>query len=355
MSTTIEAGLPVEIGLIDKELGKLWEESGDTKTRASLINLAIYTEEADSIADNTTLISEIAGEHACRALLIFANPEAPRPQALAWISAHCHLAGGGVKGAHALHGERQVCSEQITFQLDGEMTTAMPSIVFSHLDSDLPLYFWRQGEFHKVLNEKLWARVDRLIYDSADWSRPVEQFAIVHEIRNFTEGRTTLCDLNWTRLLGTRFALAQLFDHSCVLAHMKEIQSVSIACTKRITGLFLLGWLAAQLGWKHQTLLHKESFLSSEGTTIDFEIQETPGEVISRCAFQSPRASFEITREANSAYYHARVCGDDSCETPMLISAGKSKPADILLMELSRGGKHPLYDKALAVIGPLLG
>ena len=42
----IEPGMPVEIGRIDKELGKLWEETGDTKTRASLINLAIYTENA---------------------------------------------------------------------------------------------------------------------------------------------------------------------------------------------------------------------------------------------------------------------------------------------------------------------
>ena len=345
----------MEIGGIDKELGKLWEDSGDTKTRASLMNLAIYTEEAGSLADNTALIAQIAGEHACRALLIFANPSAPEPQARAWISAHCHLAGGGMKGSLPLQGERQVCSEQITFQLDGEMADAMPSIVFSHLDSDLPLYFWRQGEFHKRLNEKLWPRVDRLIYDSADWRKPVEQFAIVHEIRSFTGGRTTLCDLNWTRLLGTRFALAQLFDHSCVLAHLKDVQSVTIACTQRLTGLLLLGWLAAQLGWKHQSLLHKESFLSPGGTTIDFEIVETPGEVISRCAFQSGKVSFEITREAGSAYYHARVCGDEVCETPMLVSAGKSKPADILLMELSRGGKHPLYDKALAAISPLLG
>ena len=42
----IEAGFPVEIGRIDKELGKLWEEVGDTKTRASLVNLAIFTENA---------------------------------------------------------------------------------------------------------------------------------------------------------------------------------------------------------------------------------------------------------------------------------------------------------------------
>ncbi|MGB7839012.1 MAG: glucose-6-phosphate dehydrogenase assembly protein OpcA, partial [Terrimicrobiaceae bacterium] len=114
----IEPGLPVEIGRIDKELGKLWEETGDTKTRASLINLAIYTESAESVAGNTNLISQIASQHACRALLIFANPGAPREGARAWISAHCHLAGKG---------ERQICSEQITFQLDGEMVAALPN------------------------------------------------------------------------------------------------------------------------------------------------------------------------------------------------------------------------------------
>lgn len=342
---TIEAGLPVEIGRIDKELGKLWEDSGDTKTRASLINLAIFTEDAASVEANTAMISGIADEHACRAILIFANPEAPEPKASAWISAHCHLAGKG---------ERQICSEQITFQLDGEMVAAMPSIVFSHLDSDLPLYFWRQGEFRKPLNEKLWSRVDRLIYDSADWKKPAEQFAIVKEIGTFTETRTILCDLNWTRLLGTRFALAQLFDHSCVLAHLKDIRKISISSSNRLTGLLLLGWLAAQLGWKHQSLLGRESFVSAEGNTIDFEILEASGEAINRCAFSCGKASFEITRERGSAYYHAKVCGDDVGEAPMLVSAGRSKLIDILLMELSRGGKHPLYGKALAAISPLV-
>lgn len=342
---TIEAGLPVEIGRIDKELGKLWEESGDTKTRASLINLAIFTDKVEKVNPNTELIAEIAVEHACRAILIFANPDAPEPAAKAWISAHCHLAGKG---------ERQICSEQITFQLDGDMLTALPSIVFSHLDSDLPLYFWRQGEFRKPLNEKLWSRVDRLIYDSADWTNPVEQFAIVKEIGSFTETRTILCDLNWTRLLGTRFALAQLFDHSCVLSHSKNIRKVCISTSKRLSGLLLLGWLAAQLGWEHQSLLGKETFATQDGHPIEFEITETEGEVISRCAFESDGATFEITREKDSAYYHAKVCGDTSRETPMLVSAGRSKLTDILLMELSRGGKHPLYSKALSAITPLL-
>jgi glucose-6-phosphate dehydrogenase assembly protein OpcA len=342
---TLDAGLPVEIGRIDQELGRLWEESGDTKTRASLINLAIFTEDATSVPANTALISDIAAEHACRAILIFANPDATSSQALAWISAHCHLAGKG---------ERQICSEQITFQLDGDMVAAMPNIVFSHLDSDLPLYFWRQGAFRRPLNERLWSRVDRLIYDSADWQNPAEQFAIVREIGTFTEKRTILCDLHWTRLLGTRFALAQLFDHACVLAHLGEIRQVAITTSSRLTGLLLLGWIAAQMGWRHQALLGRDSFLAPDGGAIEFVLTESPGQTVSRCAFSGDSAAFEITREPGSAYYHARVCGDASNEAPMLVPAGRSKPTDILLMELSRGGKHPLYSKALAAVAALL-
>lgn len=346
MTALKNVGLPVDIGRIDQELGRLWEDSDDSKTRASLMNLAIFTEDADSISLNTTRIAEIAEAHACRAILIFANPDAADSRAMAWIDAHCHLATG--------KGERQICSEQITFQLDGEMAAAMPNIVFSHLDSDLPLYFWRQGNFRRPLNEKLWSRVDRLIYDSLDWTHPGEQFRIVHEIDNFTECHTTLCDLNWTRLLGTRFALAQLFDHSGVLAQIAAIHRVTITSSRHLTGLLLLGWLAAQLGWQHRSLLGKDSFVTKDGAQIDFEILEVPGEAISDCTFSCPEASFGITREDDSSYYSAKLSGHGISAPPMRIPAGKSKLTDILLMELGRGGRHPLYSKALAVIEPLL-
>ncbi len=338
----IEAGFPVEIGRIDKELGKLWDEVGDTKTRASLVNLAIFTENADSVAANTELISKIASQYACRALLIFANPAASQSGAKAWINAHCHLAGKG---------ERQICSEQITFQLDGEMVSALPNIVFSHLDSDLPLYFWWQGELREPLDKKLWGWVDRLIYDSAEWKTPAEQFQLVRKIRTLTEVRTILCDLNWTRLIGSRFALAQLFDHSCALARVGKIQKVSITCANHTAGLLLLGWLAAQLGWKLQPT--EDFFLSGAGRRIDFEIQTTVGPVLTKCAFDCEDATLEIRREPNSDYFQARIGCEGVSDAVMLVPAGRSEPADILVTELSRGGNHPLYRKSLAAIDAL--
>lgn len=345
MSLAVDPGLPVEIGTIGKELGKLWEESGDTKTRASLINLAIYTENPDAVPWNTGLIAEIAGEHACRALLIFADPASGKSDARAWISAHCHMAGKG---------ERQICSEQITFELDGEMVHSLPNIVFSHLDSDLPLYFWWQGEFREPLDQKLWSWIDRLIFDSADWQKPVEQLAIARKIATLNSERTILCDLNWTRLLGTRFALAQLFDHSCANARMREIEKVSITTSRRSTGLLLLGWLATQFGWRFQSLLGKEFFLPQSGGHIDFSVTEKPGADIAEVSFQTADVSFGIRREEYSDYFHGYIDGGGFCNTNMVLSAGKSRIEDILLMELSRGGKHPLYAKALCAIEPLL-
>ena len=347
MNTTeqdpVEAGFPVEIGRIDKELGKLWDEVGDTKTRASLVNLAIFTENASSVAANTELISKIASQYACRALLIFANPAAGQSGAKAWINAHCHLAGKG---------ERQICSEQITFQLDGEMVSALPNIVFSHLDSDLPLYFWWQGELREPLDKKLWGWVDRLIYDSAEWKTPAEQFQLVRKIRMLTEVRTILCDLNWTRLIGSRFALAQLFDHSCALARVEKIQKVSISCADHTAGLLLLGWLATQLGWKLQPT--KDFFLSGADRRIDFEIQTTVGPVLTKCAFDCEDATLEIRREPTSDYFQARIGCEGVSDAVMLAPAGRSEPADILVAELSRGGNHPLYRKSLAAIDALV-
>ena len=63
LQQSISPGLPVEIGKIDRELKKLWAEGGGAKTRASLINLAVYSEAPGSLPENTRIISEITEDH----------------------------------------------------------------------------------------------------------------------------------------------------------------------------------------------------------------------------------------------------------------------------------------------------
>ena len=102
--------MPVEVAQINRSLKLLWEQEGNVSTKASLINFVVYSEAADALSVNTQLMEQITREHACRVILLAANPAASKQRVQAWISAHCHITRAGA---------RQVCSEQIAFLLDG--------------------------------------------------------------------------------------------------------------------------------------------------------------------------------------------------------------------------------------------
>src|SRR5437870_11681922 len=138
ITETYSFGVPVEIGKIDQELKKLWQESQGAVTRASLMNLAVYGEEQGSLDRNTQLMARITEDHACRAIVIEADCNAENDRVDAWISAHCHVSRAGSK---------QVCSEQISFRRNGGCTTQPPSIVLPNPDSDPPLFPWWPHEF----------------------------------------------------------------------------------------------------------------------------------------------------------------------------------------------------------------
>src|SRR3977135_2569170 len=157
---TISLGLPVAIDRIDRELKKIWSEGEGAMTRASLMNLAVYSEAPDSLTRNTQFLARITENHACRAIVIGADPHAKNDRMEAWISAHCHISRTGTK---------RVCSEQISFLPEGATVKSLPSIVFSQLDSDLPLYLWWQSEFAEPMDPQLWSWIDRLIYASQSW------------------------------------------------------------------------------------------------------------------------------------------------------------------------------------------
>src|SRR6266699_1152601 len=94
-------GLQVELGKIDSELKKLWAQTEGAMTRASLVNLAVYSEAPGSLEKNTQLIAKIAENHACRAIVIGADCKTKEDRVEAWISAHCHISRTGSK---------QICS-----------------------------------------------------------------------------------------------------------------------------------------------------------------------------------------------------------------------------------------------------
>ena len=336
-------GIAVEIGKIDRELKKLWAEGAGVKTRASLINLAVYSEEPDSLPRNTQIISEITEDHACRAIVIAANPAAPENRVKAWINVHCHV-------SHA--GSKQVCSEQLSFLLEGPCARLLPNIVFSQLDSDLPLVLWWQGEFSERMDPQLWAWVDRVIYDSQSWKNFRSQIERLETAQAEAKQRIVLRDLNWTRLVQIRMALAQFFDNPATHCHFDEIESVEVdfAPGFRSTAVLLVGWLAGQLEWSDAN--GKDNALKFRGRDrkeISVALKEKAGQPIGRCAVRCGGAEFVVTHAEKADLLEA-VAGERNCRLP----AGRNDVIELVGNEMMRASRHQVYQRAMNCVRDFL-
>lgn len=347
---TIAAGLPVEIGKVGRELKKLWEQGGEKMCRASLMNLAVCSEVPGSLAENTQLIAQITLEHACRAIVIEADPGAGAEKTEAWISAHCHVSRAGNK---------QICSEQLSFSLGGSSARLLPNIIFAHLDTDLPLYLWWQGEFHDPMDAQLWSWVDRLIYDSNTWSDFDAQMRLVEAAQEDAKQRVVLCDLNWTRLVQLRLAVAQFFDSAVAQQqHLTTINRVEVGHAKgyRSTALLLIGWMAAQLGWQLARSVSETAFefAAANGEMVTAATIETVGEAISSCSLFAGDTKFRVVREPGADLLEATVLLGGAEKMQQLLPAGNDELAELMSEELMRGGPHRVYLRAVQVMRSVL-
>ncbi|HEX3421668.1 MAG TPA: glucose-6-phosphate dehydrogenase assembly protein OpcA [Candidatus Udaeobacter sp.] len=346
---TYSLGAPVEIGRIDQELKKLWQEGEGAMSRASLMNFAVYSEEPSSLQNNTQLMARITENHACRAIVIEADCNADDDHASAWISAHCHVSSVGSK---------QVCSEQISFLLKGGCTKQTPSIILSNLDSDLPLYLWWQEEFHEQIDPQLWTWVDRVIYDSHGWSDFRSQTRLLELMQKEANQRIVFCDLNWTRLDNLRFALAQFFDHPASHHRLAKISKVRVhfAPGFRSTAILFMGWLGSQLKWHIDEVKPSEGlrFSGALARHIDVELRECDGQPVHEIALTSDDVEFRVTyADCGDLLEISRTQNDDK-RIPQLMPAGNNDPVGLISEELIRGGPHRVYLNALNCVGDLL-
>jgi glucose-6-phosphate dehydrogenase assembly protein OpcA len=346
---TYSLGVPVEIGNIEQELKKLWQEGEGAMSRASLMNLAVYSEQPGSLQNNTQLMARITESHACRALVIEADCNANDSHVNAWIGAHCHVSSVGRK---------QVCSEQISFLLKGGCATQLPSIVLSNLDSDLPLYLWWQEEFRESIDSQLWTWVDRVIYDSHSWSDFHSQIRLLELMQEEANRRIVLCDLNWTRLDNLRFALAQFFDHPASHHRLAKITKVRIdfAPGFRSTAILFVGWLGAQLNWHIDEVKspHELRFIGAPAAHIDVDLCERDGQPVHDIVLTSGDVEFRVTYADCGDLLEVSRVQNSETRHPQLMPAGNNDPVGLISEELIRGGPHHVYLNALNCIRDLL-
>lgn len=321
-------GLETPISRIDRALKQLWE-GDEAKTRASLINLAIYTEDSSLLAANNDLLDHVAAEHACRALLILALPEMQPPRARAWIQALCR----------PYQGKQAVCSEQISFVLEGGDAAQVQNIVFAHLDSDLPLVVWWQADLTQHFEERFYSRIDTLIIDSSRWSDPAKQFDALRDAMNAETADFDVRDLAWTRSHFMRTALASCFQDATALQNLAKLHTIRITHLKsqRTAALLLAVWINQRLG-----------------ITLKLElIEKDSGPALQSLVLEGEGVRGEVRRDCDSSFINVCTsCGQH--EHKDLLPADVDSDAELVSEQLSRFHGSTLYSSMLPFVRSML-
>ncbi len=340
-----ELGVEVPVSHIDRELRRLWEQD-DARTNASMMNLVVYSEKPGALVENSAIVRKLTREHACRAILVEINRAEPLPTLRAWITAHCHLA----------HGRKTVCCEQIAFYLTGKVTGRFRNTVFAHLNSDLPLVFWWQGELSEILTERLVSVMDRLIIDSSSWADPNAGFRQIEEAAQ-SNPDLILQDHAWTRTWQFRVGVASIFDDPAARQALPEIDAVEITHhpAHRNSALQLLAWLAAQAKWRDAPAAAGGfAFTSPGGRAIRVLFgEDAAAPPLSALVLRAGERSARITQSAGAARVERRI------EAPgyHVVSHSPADPAlpeELVGLQLARGGKNSLFQKILPRFRSLL-
>lgn len=348
METTLEhslaiLGQEVPLGRVDKALKELWGKD-EARTRASLMNFAIYSEDPGSIEANTRLLEDITSEHACRGMLLLALPGG-EPHARAWITAHCQLHDG----------HKSVCSEQISFVLEGGTMNQVRNIVFAHLDSDLPLVCWWQDDLTANFSERFYSVMDMLFVDSSSWKDPAHDFAVLAGALGQSTARFRVYDLSWLRSHLFRTALASCFSGAAALEELRRLQSVEITHSRghRVAGLFIAAWIGVRLKCKLEPSAGIK-LVTPEGAAISVSLRECgEGEALQRIELRSANASLSVSRDCGAAYVCTKVRIGDHQHDQML-PADLVTDAAVIGEQLSRLGCQSLYLQMVPMLRGML-
>ena len=340
-----EIGMEVPVSGIEKELRNMWGQD-EARTNASLMNLVIYSEKKGSLAENSAFIQCLTQDHACRAILVEIDRTVEEKSLRAWITTHCHLS----------HGKKSVCCEQVAFHLTGRVTGRFRNTVFSHLNSDLPLVFWWQGELSDIFTERLVAVMDRLIIDSSVWKNPAEGFDLIVESSQSND-ELILQDLAWTRSWQFRVGLAGLFDDPTAQSALPELNAVEIVYhpSHRNSALQLLAWLSVQAGW--ETLSRAgDSFALKSKAGMEIKVLLLADEnsaPLGKVELKSDNIAVRVLRDAG-ANYVSRQIQSANYTANSLSTADPDAAAELVGLQLSRGGKNSLFQKILPRFRTLL-
>lgn len=293
-------------------------EKGLPHARASVLNLIATVPDAASAERVVATMLGLGMRHPSRAIVLVADPDAPRAGIDASVTAHCHPA--------ATTGD-QICYEEVVLTVRGEPAEHLSGVVAPLLIHDLPKLVWWPGDppFSDAIFDQLVDVGDRLIIDSGDFADLGVGLRRLASLRR----RSGIGDLSWRRIGWWQELTAQFFDAPRFRRYLPNLNRLAIryavptadvsggpASARLAQPLLFAGWIASRLAWKRYTTLQPLTAgglrLKLEGRyeMVDLVIEPVesdevgPGELIStrlRSLGETGAAEFIIDRERDEA------------------------------------------------------
>lgn len=350
--TTLPIGSETRVDLtaIEKNLAELWrnskEGSDDALTRAALWNVVAHTCNSDTHTQASMALGRASATVPQRSIIVRADRSAP-PEIASWISANCHLVGGG----------KQVCSEEISIVAGGDRVYRVPPLVNALLIPDMPVAVWWVGDLpneHEDYVLALLDPADRMIVDSVHFDSPADLLLIDRIAEKTT---TTPADLNWVRLEEWRQATASIFDPPHMRGRLQTIRRIRVVAGTSgsdyfgevVESLLYAGWISAQVGHHVDAQGKVEGSLGAIDYTVERRKQESNvgGICFAEIRFDDGSCA-SISRDRDRGILVANVDGNLSC--PESVTRAVSREIDDLIV---RQLKHAKGDQILLKVLPV--
>jgi len=372
--TTDNMMKPFDQRTIERDIRELWKEKEQDAVnkkatmRACVSNLLIYEDQQDEIGSLAESIIDITRHHPCRVIVMSSQPNAIADKLEAGVSAICsYIPGRG----------KQICSEQIMINAEGDAVKRLAASVMPLFVSDLPVTLWWRGmpvdaqPFSGLLSS-----ANRVILDSTYSSRPTIFLSVLATLVRERFKEVAFSDINWSRLTQLRSHLAGLFDVPDLLVYLRDLSKVTIEfpATKADQDLpspqamLLVGWFMSRLGWG----LTEDILRSRTGATIlkflrgerEITVEMTPS-----AKLVDQDLKLTLTMTDNTGWQEARVIVnrnyaqnaiETKLETPTICWLKNvaryemPKEAELILNELEILGHDVIYENALECAGQII-
>jgi glucose-6-phosphate dehydrogenase assembly protein OpcA len=342
MSELAILGQEVPPARLNQALRDLWgDETG--KTRASLMNLVIYSEDQSLLEEQTEALATLTREHACRALLIVNTPQAEPASTRSWVTAHCQL----------YDGKRSVCCEQLSFKLTGGSADQLRNTIYAHLDSDLPLVMWWQAPLSDRLDDRLLNSLDALFIDSSGWTQPAPDLTRLHQARLGRTSRFVLNDLAWMRSHSLRTAVAGAFQNASLRSEIANLDRLTVTHGPghRMSALLLVAWFGTQ--FRCQPV--GDTLTTKSGAALRWELRESPSSgAVQELELAGPGVNLKIRRDASTNFIRTAL-HQGASQTNEVQPGNQDSDAELITEQLSRLGGTTKYFEVWPLLQQLLG